>query len=594
MRVFPLLLTGFGGLLLAVTAQGQTYSNLIQTNAQGRLSYVPDARGNTVPDFSDVGYRNGEMAIPTVPVVLTIAAISGDNRAHIQAAIDQLMVLPVQANGFRGALLLRAGNYAVSGSLVVRASGIVLRGEGAGSTGTVLLATLRQQHTLVQFAGAGGASAQSSTRKRITTTYLPTGARSFVVEAGHSFTVGDRVQLRRAPNQAWIDLLGMNTLNNPSCPTCVNWTPSSFTVDYKRRVTAVSGNVITVDAPVVDPIDQAYATGYLQKYTWNNRLENVGIENLKLDSEYSSPTDEQHAWDAIDFVNTENAWVRDIEAWHFGFAAVRVLTNSAHVSVLNSKCLDGISLIQGERRYSFCIEGQRNLVMGCFTRKGRHDFMTGARVAGPNAFVRCTATQMLNIAGPHGRWAAGTLYDNFVGDGPLNLENRRSSGTGHGWAGAQNMLWNCQTATVVVQSPPQHINWSVGSRAIVSGTGVFFTGQGYEESTGTFVLPQSLYDKQLCDRLGGAACTPLAVSKANLPEEQLIIYPNPAPKRSVTVYFPGSKARLVVMDTLGRLLLEQADFVPGPLNLNKLAAGSYIVRVLTAEGKTFTRKLVRE
>jgi hypothetical protein len=594
MRILPLWLAGIGSLLLVAPAQGQTYSSLIQANAQGRLSYVPDARGNVVPDFSDVGYRNGEAAIPTVPVVLTISAVSGDNRAQLQAAIDQVAALPLQATGFRGALLLRAGTYAVSGPLVVRASGVVLRGEGAGSAGTVLLATLRQQHTLVQFAGAGAAAGQTSTRKRITNTYLPIGAHAMVVEAGHSFAVGDRVQLRRAPNQAWIDMLGMNTLNNPACPTCVNWTPSSYTIDYKRKVTAVNGNVITLDAPVVDPIDQTYATGYLQKYTWNNRLENVGIEHLRLDSEYSSPTDEQHAWDAVDFVNTEHGWARDIEAWHFGFAAVRVLGSSAHISVLDSKCLDGISLVQGERRYSFCIEGQRNLVMDCFTRKGRHDFMTGARVAGPNAFVRCTATQMLNIAGPHGRWAAGTLYDNFVGDGPLNLENRRSSGTGHGWAGAQNMLWNCQTATVVVQSPPQHVNWSVGSRALVSGTGIFFTGQGYEESTGTFVLPPSLYDKQLCDRLGGAACAPLAVGNSNLPEEQLIIYPNPSGKKSVTVYFPGSKGRLVMLDTVGRLVLEQADFVPGPLQMNKLTAGSYIVRVLTAEGKTFTRKLTRE
>lgn len=38
-------------------------------------------------------------------------------------------------------------------------------------------------------------------------------------------------------------------------------------------------------------------------------------------------------------------------------------------------------------------------------RRGRHDFLTGVRVTGPNAFVCRTATQQLNIAGPHGRWA---------------------------------------------------------------------------------------------------------------------------------------------------------------------------------------------
>lgn len=593
MRIYAASLIGLWCLGAPFWALAQNYSALIRANAQGRLTYVPDSRGNVVPDFSHVGYRNGEAAIPTVPTVRTLAPISGDNRARIQAAIDAVSALPLQANGFRGALLLTAGTFRIQDSVVVRASGVVLRGQGFGSSGTVLLATRRRQHTLVQFNGAGSVSAQSSTSKRIVSNYLPTGARTFAVEPGHSFAVGDRVLQRRAPNQAWINVLGMNLLSTLD-PTCVDWTPASYTIDYMRTVTAVSGNSITLDAPVVDPIDPTYATGYLLKYTWANRLENVGIENLKLDTEYSSPTDENHAWDAIDFDDTEHGWVRNIEAWHFGFAAVRILRTSAFISVINSKCLDGISLIQGERRYSFCIEGQRNLVMGCFTRNGRHDFVTGARVAGPNTFVRCTGTRMLNIAGPHHRWATGTLYDNLVCDGPLNVENRVTSGTGHGWAGAQNMIWNSTAATVVIQSPPQHINWAVGCRANVTGVGNFFTGVGYSESTGTFVAPQSLYDKQLCDRLGGAACTALAAAESFAAEEQLIIYPNPARKKTVTVYFPGGPGKLSLLDTTGRVILEQASFVPGPLEVGKLADGTYLLRVAMANGKVFTRRLLRQ
>ncbi|MDB5271402.1 MAG: hypothetical protein JWP58_4442 [Hymenobacter sp.] len=578
--------------LASLPGRAQTPSALIRISVQGRLQYVPDSRGNTVPDFSAVGYRSGDVAIPTVPVAVTLAPVAGDNRARIQAAIAQVSALPLNASGFRGAVLLTAGTYAVSGPLVVSASGVVLRGQGAGTAGTKLVATLRQQHTLVAFTGAGRASAQSSTGKLITNAYLPIGARTCTVASGHTFAVGDLVVLRRTPNQAWINLLGMDTLYAEDS-TCVDWTPGSYTIDFKRKVTAVSGNTITLDAPVVDPIDPTYATGTLLKYTWTGKIENVGIESLRLDSEYSSPTDEQHGWDGVDFENAQNGWVRDVEVYHFGFAAVRVLTSSAFISVLNSKCFDAIALTMGERKYSFCIEGQRNLVMDCFTRLGRHDFMTGARVAGPNAFVRCTATQQLNIAGPHGRWATGTLYDNLVGDGPLNLENRRTSGTGHGWAGAQNMLWNCTAATATVQSPPGHINWSVGTRAIVSGVGIFFTGQGYVESTGTFVAPQSLYDRQLCERLGGAACATATANRAAGPEEQVIVYPNPH-SRNVTVYFPGTTGQLTLTDSMGRVVREQAGFAPGLLNLGKLAAGAYLLRVVTREGKVFTRKIIRQ
>ena len=52
----------------------------------------------------------------------------------------------------------------------------------------------------------------------------------------------------------------MNTLHAQDT-TSADWTPSSFTIDFKRKTAAVSGNNITLDAPVVDPIDPTYATG---------------------------------------------------------------------------------------------------------------------------------------------------------------------------------------------------------------------------------------------------------------------------------------------------------------------------------------------
>ena len=578
--------------LASLPGRAQNPSALIQISAQGRLQYIPDAQGNTVPDFSTVGYRNGEMAVPTVPVAVTIGPVTGDNQARIQAAIDLVSAMPLDANGFRGAVLLTAGLYGVNGPLVVRTSGVVLRGQGTGPTGTTLLATLRQQYTLVSFTGAAPSTMQSSTSKLITNPYLPIGARTCTVASGHTFAVGDLVVLRRTPNQAWIDMLGMNTLHAQDANS-VDWTPSSFTIDFKRKVTAVSGNNITLDAPVVDPIDQTYATGTLLKYTWTGSIENVGIENMRLDSEYSSLTDELHGWDGVDFNNTQNGWARNLEIYHFGYSAVRVDSSSEFISVLNSKCFDAISQTIGERKYSFCLGGQRNLVMDCFTRLGRHDFVTVARVAGPNVFVRCTATQQSNATGPHDRWATGTLYDNLVCDGLLNLENRRTSGTGHGWAGAQNMLWNCTSATSTVQSPPGHINWSVGTKGNVTGVGYFFTGQGYVESTGTFVTPQSLYDRQLCERLGGLACATVTANKTIVPDEQISIFPNPS-GRTFFVYFPGIQGKITLTDCLGRIVYEQARFLPGPLNLEKLMGGTYLLRVVTREGQVFTKKIIRE
>src|SRR6187401_1502746 len=107
----------------------------------GRLVYVPDEQGNTIHDASHAGYRGGGVAIPTVPVRETIWPVAGDNTAHVQAAIDKVSALPLDKSGLRGVVLLRAGYYRLATPLAIQASGVVLRGEGMGDTGTILVGT---------------------------------------------------------------------------------------------------------------------------------------------------------------------------------------------------------------------------------------------------------------------------------------------------------------------------------------------------------------------------------------------------------------------------------------------------------------------
>ena len=76
--------------------------------------------------------------IPSVPVKETVWPVAGDNTANLQAAIDKVSALPLDKNGFRGAVLLKMGYYKMATPLKIQASGVVLRGEGMGDTGTVL------------------------------------------------------------------------------------------------------------------------------------------------------------------------------------------------------------------------------------------------------------------------------------------------------------------------------------------------------------------------------------------------------------------------------------------------------------------------
>ena len=84
------------------------WQSALLTVQDNTLVYHPDADGFVLPDFSHAGYMGGDGQIPDGPTVSTITPVSGDNTAHIQAAVDAVGKLPM-VNGIRGALLLSAG-----------------------------------------------------------------------------------------------------------------------------------------------------------------------------------------------------------------------------------------------------------------------------------------------------------------------------------------------------------------------------------------------------------------------------------------------------------------------------------------------------
>lgn len=114
---------------------------LVHLDDAGKLACVPDERGNTIPDFSNAGYRGGGISIPRIPVKVVVEPIPGDDTRRIPAAIDQVSRIEPDANGHRGTALLKKGVYEIAGTLRISAGGVVLRGEGRDRDGTVLAAT---------------------------------------------------------------------------------------------------------------------------------------------------------------------------------------------------------------------------------------------------------------------------------------------------------------------------------------------------------------------------------------------------------------------------------------------------------------------
>ncbi|MFZ4105954.1 T9SS type A sorting domain-containing protein [Flavobacterium sp.] len=554
-------------LILLFEVQATSYaqtSTLVSVGTNGHIVYTADIKGNIVPDFSAVGYKNSESPIPTIGVALTINPVVGDNLANIQNAVNQVAAMPLDANGFRGAILFTAGTYNVSDSVIIPASGIVLRGSGFNGSGTNIIGTKPSQHILFNFIGASGTAyvSGSSTRKAITDLYVPIGKKQITVASGHNFAVGDKVFVHRIPNAAWISLLGMNLLSTID-PAAVDWTASAYDMNSERKIIAISGNVITLDAPIMDIIDPVYSTGELVKFT-DNRIQNCGIENMKISSTYASSTDENHGWEAVSFENIYNSWAKNLEVYYFGYSAVNINSHASFITVDSCKMLDAKSTIDGGRRYSFNVDGQRCLVQNCVTRNGRHDYVNGSRTCGPNVFYNSSSTLQKSDIGPHHRWSTGILFDNLTGDGSMDVQNRLDMGSGHGWAGGQTMFWNCNATRMVIQDPPgDQINWSIGCISpVITGIGDATTEPiGVVQSQGTHIAAiPSLFIAQLNDRLGALANNQYDYISY---ENSIFIVPNPA-KSQITFHSNQifkSKSKISIFNVNGQFVKKQIEIV---------------------------------
>ncbi|UKS28683.1 discoidin domain-containing protein [Paenibacillus sp. HWE-109] len=498
-------------------------SQIVYLGESGKLTYVPDYKGNQILDFSNSGYGGGGILIPFVEPVLSLSAVDGDNTEHIQNAINLVAAWPQSAEGLRGTILLRKGIYRVSGSLKIEASGIVLRGEGTDENGTLLYATGKLKRNLIEIAGTSAPGMLPDTHTTIIDLYVPAGSRSIHVRNASNFSVGNKVKVLRFGNERWIHAIGMDTIRmRPVAGGTVQWPP--FHLEFDRVITHIEGNCLQLDAPIANAIEKQWGWGSVVKYEDSGRIEHVGVENMRVDVEYDPSitdtridgnegntvylADEDHAINFIYMDNVTNSWVRDIVGLHLQHALVQVGRNAKWVTIQDCVVLAFISVITGGRRYPFHLMGELTLVQRAYTETARHAFAVDARVAGPNVFLDSESTLDYNTSEPHHRWSVGCLYDNV--NGRIHIQDRGWLGSGQGWAGANYVAWNT-TNELVSQQPPTAQNYAIGH---VGRQGKPLLPcpydprerkQAYWESLGQHVTPRSLYVQQLMDRLGPEA-----------------------------------------------------------------------------------------
>lgn len=543
--------------------KSSSHSRLVYPGKNGKLEYRPYTdKGDIIPDFSWCGYRGGGVDIPDIRIVSTVYSGNlDDDTPRIQAVIDSVSKLKPAADGFRGVVLLKKGIYRLASSLQIKASGIVLRGEGNNKyKGTVLLATSPQKYNVIEIGRDVRLRPVRDTEREITDDYVPSGTCVVHVNKASSvFKPGDKVIVRRPSTIEWIRAINMDSI--PPRPlkgestydsfrrfreskgdTDMNgtkqWLPGSKDLLFERTIVSVDGDAVRLDIPLTNALQKEYGGGIICKYTFPERISRCGVENLygmsvydeNIKQEYNDIglycCDENHANNFIVLKAVENAWVRKVNVEHFD-CCVSTTPMAKFITGQDLSAINPVSIITGGRRYAYSVSGQMNLFERCYSSHHRHEFVLGASVAGPNAFVNGHGDMTFASSEPHQRWATGCLYDNITIKGPegsLLVVNRGWFGSGHGWAGAQMVFWNCSAPVIMIMQPPTAQNFAIGNRGFVteqqaekarSSTirsinnvscshfeykGIPVVGNGWIESPEKRVTPESLYYTQLKDR----------------------------------------------------------------------------------------------
>lgn len=479
-------------------------SQWVYMNSANKLQYRTTGRGDRIMDFSYAGYMGGGVAIPAAPVKIRISPAAGDNSTIIQQAIERVASMPI-VNGIRGAVLLEPGTYNCEKTITITASGVVLRGSGAGENGSIINMTGAPHACFVIKSNVTVKA--THTTSTIADQYVPSGAISFRLRSAKDLSPGDTIRIARPVTEAWVQLMGMDKLVRDGKKQ--TWITGEIT--RERVIKKIDKNTVTIDFPLTDSYDMQYlgADGVsVTKVNTRGGISQTGIENLRIVAPAQSVTISDGLYRAMNMSGVTDGWVRNLEILNtvnsISITANRVTVD--HVNIRHDVPTRGAA-----KPADLNGSGAQLLFNQCnITGDNLFYFATGAKVTGPVVLLNCIFKGNGWIQ-PHQRWATGLLVDNCqVPDGGIDFMNRGAMGSGHGWSIGWAVAWNCSTRTYLNQLPPGAINWVIGckgepQRKAIPFDKEPFLPEGIYDAHNTAVDPSSLYLAQLTERLGKKA-----------------------------------------------------------------------------------------
>ena len=507
---------------MPVTLSGQSdkgnwNSSIIYKGTDGTLIYHSDEEGNRIPDFSYAGYRGGGVSLPQLPVIVTLDPSStGNDTQQIQQALNEVGALEPDENGHRGAVLLNPGNYYINSRIIINQSGVVLRGSGDGddpAENTIIHAAKTIGNVSIQV-GSGTVNwnySAGSPISEIVTEYVAVGNRHVEVASGSGFSVGDNVVIFHRATQQWIEAVEYGG-NAPTHPDVWQPNDASIAITMLRRITGISGNIISLDVPVYNHLNRSLSESLLYKVNLNGLISESGVEHFRLVLESDGPEANNHGNNAIIFNGVTDSWAYGVTVMHFRFTGIGV-NNSTFVTIQNCHALEPHSPVEPPLRYNFNVMSRANNILftDVHASYGRHCFVSnGTATVSGVVFHNGTSHNAYATSEGHRRWSMGLLFDNLIFNDlvhgiAIGLYNRGTYGTNHGWSSAHSVAWNSDPGPggkrIVIQKPPTAQNYGIANREIVHGTGPFAGPAGFIEGTDQTPELPSLYEAQLHDRL---------------------------------------------------------------------------------------------
>lgn len=514
-------------------ATSSSKSQWVYLGSDGKLVYKATPTGDRIMDFSSAGYMGGGVALPTVPVKMTIKPSGGaDDTATIQTAIDAVSKMPLE-NGFRGAVLLEPGTYPCARPVTIITSGVVLRGSGGGESDSGA-----ESSTITMTGGRHSAIVLGTSNRRrarpteeggrspdeeppepttpmvktaptaITDAYVPSGISTFTVADASHLAVDDTIAIKRPVTDDWVKFMQMDNLVRDGKRE--TWIGVGRDIITLRKIAAIAQNKITVDIPLSDCLDANFLkpTGAtVFKIVQPSAISQAGVEHLRIVCPPQAVAMTAATYSGM-HIHGNDCWVQDVLMENtvnsVGIGGQRITLFK--VVVNHEKPTEGAA-----KPADFGTNASQLLLDRC-SGKGDDVFYaaTGSEQSGPIVLLNCTFYGNGHMQ-PHMRWSTGMLVDNCtVPGGGIDYMNRGEMGSGHGWTMGWAVAWNCIAKSFVIQDPPGAKNWMIGCLGENVPTARPFDKEpklplGVVDSENKPVGPQSLYLAQLAERLGPQA-----------------------------------------------------------------------------------------